>query len=82
MGRGFYRLPADIETAGKLRLRRVPINAGGYDSGGAYWGNGQPLFCADGETATEWFDLYVRANNREHAKHKVRIQIPGAKFYR
>ncbi len=27
----------------KFRLYRIPINSGGYDSGGAYWGTGAPL---------------------------------------
>ena len=29
----------------KLRDCLVPINAGGYDAGGAYWGVGAPLRC-------------------------------------
>lgn len=28
-----------------LRLVKVPLDSGGYDSGGAYWGHGQPLYC-------------------------------------
>ena len=28
----------------KFILRRIPINSGGYDSGGAYWGIGAPLY--------------------------------------
>lgn len=52
----------------RIRLFRVPINSGGYDSGGAYWGLGAPLWCAidvDGST------VYFRARNREAAKAYV-----------
>lgn len=27
-----------------FELKLIPINSGGYDRGGAYWGNGQPLY--------------------------------------
>lgn len=30
----------------KFYLQRVRINSGGYDSGGAYWGIGSPLYWA------------------------------------
>lgn len=29
-----------------LCLRKVPLDKGGYDPGGAYWGRGEPLYCA------------------------------------
>ena len=28
----------------KVFCRRVPLDAGGYDKGGAYWGIGSPLY--------------------------------------
>lgn len=31
----------------RIRLFRVRLDAGGYDDGGAYWGIGAPLWCAD-----------------------------------
>lgn len=40
-------------ATGELTLSRVPIDEGGYDPGGAYWGIGAPLFCiedAEGRT--------------------------------
>lgn len=65
---------------GKVSLRRVPINSGGYDSGGAYWGLGGPLFWARDEEGTlEWF---FRARDREAAKAHVLSQWPEAKFFR
>ena len=45
-----------------LRLAMVPLDSGGYDSGGAYWGLGQPLYCLatrDGELLA-----FVRASRR------------------
>lgn len=68
------------EFYGKVSLRRIRINSGGYDSGGAYWGIGAPLFwacCEDGEYAE-----FFRAPNRDAAKDHVKLKYPEAKFYR
>ena len=66
-------LPAD--TPAKLHLRRVRLDQGGYDRGGAYWGLGEPIYCAwDGEGRTR----YLRARDRQAA----RAQFPAARFYR
>lgn len=70
----------------KLRLQRVYVNGQGYDSGGAYWGIGEPLYQASGavELATETVDvvLYLRATSRDHAKSLVRAALRAATFYR
>ena len=29
----------------RVRYLRIPLNSGGYDHGGAYWGQGAPLYC-------------------------------------
>jgi len=51
--------------AGPIYLRRVRLNSGGYDAGGAYWGLGKPLFCAqDQDGGTVMF----RAYDRQEAK--------------
>jgi len=63
------------ETTAKLHLHRVRLDNGGYDPGGAYWGIGQPLYCAwndDGEAA------YVRASDRAAAK----AMFPNARWFR
>lgn len=70
--------PADF-VGRRTRLERVRLDAGGYDKGGAYWGLGNPLFCAwtsadDGDVRTG----YRRATDREAAK----ALFPGALFYR
>lgn len=64
---------------GKLYLRELHLNGGGYDSGGAYWGLGQRLYWASDGAA---FDLYVRAADRDDAKAAVRYEYPPAEFYR
>jgi hypothetical protein len=67
----------------KLYLRRVCLDSGGYDKGGAYWGSGEPLFCAwddgwyDGQEV-EPIERYLRAPDRNAAKS----QLKGARFYR
>ena len=50
MGRGTYEGPADY--AGRITLRRVYLDSGGYDTNGTYFGHGQPLYwyaCEDGD---------------------------------
>ncbi|MEP2533508.1 hypothetical protein [Shimia sp.] len=53
-----------LDAAEPVTVRRVTLDAGGYDSGGAYWGTGTPLWravAADGAAA------YVRADTRADA---------------
>lgn len=77
---GRYTGPGYLETcAGPLYLRRVRINSGGYDSGGAYWGLGPPLWCVEDQDGNSQF---FRAASRETAKTKIAADWPGAKFYR
>ena len=77
-------IPSDIETASKLYINPLRWVDGDYDQGGAYFGGGQGdfIFWAQGETATEQIDVFVRAFNREDAKEMVLEEIPNAKFYR
>lgn len=74
----------------KFRLFKVRLDSGGYDDGGAYWGLGEPLYCADSEPMADEFGEYmgsdarhfIRAKSREHAKLKVLNDYPKARFYR
>lgn len=69
MGRRSYNL--NNYSGEPLHLRRVPLNQG-YDTGGAYWGVGNPLYCAFGHLMDgDIFTHYVRAANREEAKRLV-----------
>lgn len=65
----------DGSFAGHVTLRRVPIDDGGYDPGGAYWGTGEPLFVLtneDGDTA------YFRASDFETAREHAATEFPEA----
>lgn len=53
---------------GKCHLQKIPLDSGGYDQGGAYWGLGEPLYCAQD---AEWAQLFLRATSREDAKRKL-----------
>lgn len=67
------------EPVGPVRLFRVKIDAGGYDSGGAYWGLGLPLYCA---TDGEGFRVFVRALDRTAAARDVTDRYPGCRVRR
>ena len=74
------RRETNQDCVGKVSLRRIPINSGGYDSGGAYWGLGQPLYWAGDESGA--LDIFFRAPHRDAAKAHVLGLWEGAKFYR
>jgi len=61
-------------------LCRVYLNRGGYDSAGAYWGVGSPLYWACSEDGTH--DRYFRAADRVAAKAHIRNEFPNARFFR
>lgn len=75
MGRHFDRLTA---AHGKvtLRIRRVRLDSGGYDDGGAYWGTGTPLFQAYGTDGSgESVTLYRRAPDKKTAVEHLTAEI-------
>lgn len=77
---GRYTGPDFLDAdAGKISLRRILINSGGYDQGGAYWGIGAPLWYAEDIDGNARF---FRARNRDAAKESIRADFPGATFYR
>jgi len=60
--------------AGVVTVRRVTLDPGGYDSGGAYWGLGLPLWRAiDGDGSPDYF----RAASRGAALEAIRAEYPG-----
>jgi hypothetical protein len=63
MGRNSYGLIQNCEPR-TVRLFRVNLDQGGYDDGGAYWGTGEPIYCATDDA--DFFNT-VRASNRAHA---------------
>jgi hypothetical protein len=77
---GRHTGPDYLETAsGTLYLRRIRINSGGYDSGGAYWGRGAPLYYVEDQDGNSRF---FRACSREGAKAHIVATFPGARFYK
>jgi hypothetical protein len=64
---------------GRVTLRRIRINSGGYDDMGAYWGIGAPLYGAMDDA--DW-SLYFRAADRADAKAIIRETHPDARFTR
>lgn len=77
MGRG-----EDVPLRGKIRMRRVRLNSGGYDPGGAYFGIGAPLYYAEGDEGSY---VYVRGASRHYAKAilaELGYIDESARFYR
>jgi hypothetical protein len=61
------RTSSPLNTDQSITLERVPLDSGGYDPGGAYWGSGGrtlPLWCAYDEDGNA---KYVRAKSRQGA---------------
>lgn len=59
-----------------VRLFRVRLDSGGYDDGGAYWGSGAPLWCAEDDDGNRQF---IRAGTRERAALELNIPNPALK---
>lgn len=73
------RRSTNQDCVGKVSLQRIRLN-GDYDSGGAYWGAGEPLYWATDESGA--LELFFRAKDRQAARQYVLEQWPQAKFYR
>lgn len=73
--------PDNQVTDTKVYLNRVRLSQGGYDSGGSYWGVGQPLYQFEFDDSREAYaSEFIRADDREHAKDKaarwIRLHFP------
>ncbi len=55
---------------GKIRLSRLRVGRGGYDSGVAFWGDGAKVYCARDENDAARF---IRAKSRAEACAKMEI---------
>ena len=74
----------------KFRLFRVRLDSGGYDDGGAYWGHGEPLYCAIAppvwdshiKEECEGATVYLRAKSRDEAKAAILEDYPDCRFWR
>jgi len=77
---GRHTGPEPGSLGDRWRLRRIPLDSGGYDPGGAYWGHGLPLYWARNQDEAETF---FRADSRNAAKARIRRDYdPEARFYR
>lgn len=86
---GRRTIPAEDRTASiRFHLQRVYLDSGGYDSGGAYWGQGTPLYQYAANQTVEFYGAeaqivgYLRAGSRLAAKGQIRVEYPAAWFYR
>lgn len=68
------------KDAPPMRLVRCPLDSGGYDRGGAYWGIPSNLYYYEAHLTD--INGYVRGNTRELAKEQIRKIHPAARFYR
>lgn len=67
------------DTHGHLRITQVPLDRGGYDPGGAYWGIGERLYMAESVGNADLGQVrYFRAKDRAAAVRK----FPKATFAR
>ena len=68
-----------------IRVRLIPLDSGGYDSGGAYWGHGAPLWQARGIDEFEGERSEICDWNRAHSKAAAiaewRQDWPNARIY-
>jgi len=65
----------------KLRLCHVPLNSGGYDRLGTYFGLGAPLYWYASDDGR--VDAMLRASDgRGGARAKIREFYPNARFFR
>lgn len=71
---GRHSVPDLDTTRGSVRLFHAPLDSGGYDSGGAYWGHGGRLYCA---VDREGDMQFTRANDRRHAALLLDIPAPA-----
>lgn len=62
-----------------MALRRIPLDRGGYDKGGRYWGTGGKLYVYDSPDGEH--DGHVRASSPADARKKLGL-APAAKRHR
>lgn len=82
MGRAAWGLEEHRNRPIMMYVQRVKFVNGDYDLGGAYWGSSPRdlLFCAWAED--DEARVFVRAENRNAAKLRVKEHFPNAKFFR
>lgn len=73
---------SDLSSERPIHLRKVDLDAGGYDRGGVYWGHGGGMYAA---RDCEGDVVYLRAASRTDAIRELRETMPAGevlRFYR
>lgn len=83
-GRTAYKLTETTELDVRVRLMNIPLDTGGYDCGGAYWGNpgdGTTLYGAFAPDSKEYeFQWFCWAYNRQEAYLKMKETYPNLRL--
>ncbi len=91
LGRPSYRGDPDFKY--KFVLRKVPLDSGGYDPNGTYFGVGEPIYwyASTNHDGTDdegnpvevaEVDCIIRAADRAAAKQAILKDYPRARFFR
>lgn len=67
--RSYGEMPTGTRS---IKLYLVNLDNGGYDDGGAYWGGGMALYCAESPGGN--YRDFVRAVNRKEAAQRLGIK--------
>lgn len=72
-------LPENTKDPIKLQMEKLKWVDGDYDQNGCYWGGGNNdfIYCAHADSVK----VFVRAENRQEAKNKIKELIPNSLFY-
>jgi hypothetical protein len=65
----------DAATTARFHLRKVRLDSGGYDTGGAYWGHGGELYEAWSDEADAYMTIRIWPADRT-AAFKARGGVP------
>jgi len=71
--------PCNETPIGTCNLIRIPLDSGGYDQGGAYWGHGEKLYGLFDQWGRNYF---TRAKDRNTAKLLFSGRFPNITYYR
>ena len=80
LGRPTIHADNPESITGRLYLRKVRLDSGGYDTNGTYFGHGASLYWVANAEGT--VDFMLRARNRKAARFVVLARYPNAKVRR
>lgn len=72
-------IKGDPAYDGRLYIRRVHLDSGGYDRNGTYFGHGAPLYWVSSPDSD--IDFMERGFSRNHVAAKVASRYPNAKIH-